>query len=173
MNVGPLPHFGQQVPTARRMADTTSILTCFRVSSRMRLGRLRAWARTATTSRSHRVQKIIPLLYLPYADENVNDRLMPISHAVDQGDIAFAINSERTLSLLYDKNSMHDPSIYLRQTPAPDGLCNIVTVNYILAGLQRINPNGSQKTVHGPSSRTICAMIGRRTTRVESLRSCS
>ena len=148
MNVGPLPNTsggpaGSDGTADGRYnfnSDLLSGVEPYAFGSSARMGSDRNYQQIP-----HRVQKIIPLLYLPYADDNVNDCLMPISHAVDQGDIAFAINSERTLSLLYDKNSMHDPSIYLRQTPAWTAFCNIVTVNYILAGLQRINPNGSQK----------------------------
>jgi len=148
MNVGPLPNtsggpVGSDGTADGRYnfnSDLLSGIEPYAFGSSARMGSDRNYQQIP-----HRVQKIIPLLYLPYADDNVNDCLMPISHAVDQGDIAFVINSERTLSLLYDKNAMHDPSIYLRQTPAWSAFCNIVTVNYILAGLQRIPADGSKK----------------------------
>jgi len=87
----------------------------------------------------HRIQKIIPKLYLPYADLANNRSTLELSHAVDQGDIAFVLQSNRVQSLVYNNSAMMDAAISNQQLPAHSAFVNISTVNYILAGLQRLS----------------------------------
>lgn len=86
----------------------------------------------------HRMQKIIPKLYLPYADFKHNNELLGLSHAVDQGDVAFVLQSDRVQTLLFDSVQIRDASVYKMQIPNRSAFVNISTVNYLLAGLQRI-----------------------------------
>jgi len=94
----------------------------------------------------HRIQKIVPALFLPYADAAHNDSMMKVSHGVDQGDIAFAINSEKVQSMLFDSVCMRDVRIHKMQIPNSTAFANLATVNYILAGLQRLDRTDKRKT---------------------------
>jgi hypothetical protein len=82
----------------------------------------------------HRVQHIIPQVYLPGGNKDSNTQVA-ISHAVDMGDIAFSIVSERLERLLMRGALVGGPRA---PTPARNVFVNLPTVNYILAGLQRI-----------------------------------
>jgi hypothetical protein len=86
----------------------------------------------------HRIQKIVPKIYLPYADVSNMESNLALSHAVDQGDIAFILQSTRVQSLIYDNMAMRDASIANLQIPSHTVFINISTVNYLLAGLQRL-----------------------------------
>ena len=83
----------------------------------------------------HRSQQIIPLLYLPKADDPLNE-CVPISHAVDYGDIAFVLNSNRCENFISPGYLRRGPQ--QGKAPGRNAFCNLVTVNYILAGLQRV-----------------------------------
>lgn len=85
----------------------------------------------------HRVARIVHTLYLPSANAGSSD-LLKMSHAVDQGDLVFIIDSERPQALIHDSFAMRDASVYKMFTPNVSTLCNLTTVNYILAGLQRL-----------------------------------
>ena len=87
----------------------------------------------------HRMQKIIPKLYLPYADFEHSESLLSLSHAVDQGDVAFILNSDRVQTLLFDSVQIRDASVYKMQIPNRAAFINISTVNYLLARLQRVS----------------------------------
>jgi len=93
----------------------------------------------------HRIQKIIPPVFLPYAEKLHNDSMMKVSHGVDQGDIAFAINSERVQSMLFDRVCMRDAKIFQMKIPNSTAFVNLATVNYILAGLQRLTAGDTHK----------------------------
>ena len=82
----------------------------------------------------HRLQKIIPLLNVPDGKKGL--RKLPISHAVDQGDIAFALALEpkRMPGVFYEKGSKGTFQTQNLSMLTP--FCNFVTVNYLLAGLQ-------------------------------------
>jgi len=84
----------------------------------------------------HRSQQIIPPLYLPHADALEPSRIK-VSHAVDQGDVAFILNSNRIQNLVVASDTP-GPKVH---APGRNAFCNIATVNYILAGLQRLNGN--------------------------------
>lgn len=85
----------------------------------------------------NRMQQIIPLLHLPHADDSTGEQIF-VSHAVDQGDICFLIGTNRVQGILFNKSQLMDDSIVNAEMPARNAFCNISTVNYILAGLQRI-----------------------------------
>lgn len=90
----------------------------------------------------HRIQKIVPPLYLPDLDGKSGKKMM--SHAVDQGDVAFIINLEqdKVQHILAADPQMHASDAGLQSlTP----FCNIVTVNYMLAGLWRYGNNKKSK----------------------------
>ena len=83
----------------------------------------------------HRMQHIIPKLYLPKAQYlGVNERV-EVSHSVDQGDIAFVIASERVQHLVLPSTQYNGPRM---QMPSRNAFVNLPTVNYLLAGLQRL-----------------------------------
>lgn len=86
----------------------------------------------------HRIQQIVHLLHLPHADLHQSD-LVRVSHAVDQGDIAFLIQSRRIQNLIFTPEHNLDGKMSSLQIPGRNALCNICTVNYILAGLQRLD----------------------------------
>jgi hypothetical protein len=75
----------------------------------------------------HRVQYAVPKLFLPSMDGTGD---LELSHAVDNGDLAFVVRKgQRLLGRFWNPN---DPM--RKATPV---LCNVVTVNYLLAGLQK------------------------------------
>ena len=82
----------------------------------------------------HRVQQIINVLYLPTAD---NSDLVSMSHAVDQGDVAFTLTSHRPQGILFDRTQQLDGAIANSTMPNRTAFCNLATVNYLLAGLQK------------------------------------
>ena len=94
----------------------------------------------------HRIQKIVPKLFLPYADMGNSQSCLALSHAVDQGDVAFILQTSRVQSLIFDSSAMRDASIANLQIPGHTAFINISTVNYLLAGLQRLAP-GSPATM--------------------------
>ena len=87
----------------------------------------------------HRMQHIIPVLYLPHADPAL-DELVSVSHAVDMGDVAFLIGTSRIQRILFDSRLQNDAAVINARLPARNAFCNLSTVNYLLAGLQRISP---------------------------------
>ena len=86
----------------------------------------------------HRVQKIIPQLYLPHADTHI-DQLLPVSHAVDQGDVAFILQCEKVQTVLFDNTALQDAHVHQLQIPNSTAFVNLATTNYLLAGLQRVD----------------------------------
>lgn len=96
----------------------------------------------------HRMQHIVHMLYLPYADKRQHE-LVPMSHSVDQGDIAFVVNTNRIQGLLYNELIQRDAGIAQAQMPSRNAFVNLCTANYLLAGLQRLEPSDSVAP-HGP-----------------------
>lgn len=90
----------------------------------------------------HRIQKILPVIYLPEPDGLSTFRL---SHSVDDGDVAF--------SMRLDKQSLFCTNLKQaskRQSlgTAIDPFINLPTLNYILAGIQlhlSINDQGEMR----------------------------
>ena len=85
----------------------------------------------------HRIQEIIPLLYLPHADSKIQD-LVPLSHSVDMGDVAFILGTHRVQGVIFDRNLQLDSNISKSSLPSRNAFVNLPTVNYLLAGLQRL-----------------------------------
>jgi len=78
----------------------------------------------------HKIAKIVPQLNLPNAN---SEGSFPLSHAVDVGDIGFVLRIDRRGSVVTNLAAFER----LKLTRMIDPMVNIVTVNYILAGLQR------------------------------------
>ena len=91
----------------------------------------------------HRIQKIVPKLFLPFADESNSQSCLALSHAVDQGDVAFILQTSRVQNLIHDSITMRDASIANLQIPGHTAFINICTANYLLAGLQRLTAASS------------------------------
>ena len=85
----------------------------------------------------HRIQKIIPPLYLPQRDGKAGQPKLAMTHAVDQGDVAFAVNlgadNQHLLLSPEDTFITKNDNVLASFTP----FCNLATVNYLLAGLWR------------------------------------
>ena len=86
----------------------------------------------------HRMQHIVHQLYLPYADKKQNE-LFAVSHAVDQGDIAFVVQTNRIQGLLFNQHMQRDIAVSRTQMPKRNAFVNLPTLNFILAGLQRVD----------------------------------
>ena len=86
----------------------------------------------------HRMQHIIHQLFLPYADKKQNE-LFAVSHAVDQGDIAFVVQTNRIQGLLFNQHMQRDIAVSRTQMPKRNAFVNLPTLNFILAGLQRVD----------------------------------
>ena len=78
----------------------------------------------------HKIQKIVPQLTLP----GMNETNFKLSHAVDDGDIAFALRTPQNAR----RDQVTDYSWFTKQHlgRAVDAIVNLPTLNYILAGLQ-------------------------------------
>ena len=117
----------------------------------------------------HRIQKIVPKIFLPYADVSNVESSLAISHAVDQGDIAFILQSSRVQSLIYDNMAMRDASIANLQIPSHTVFINISTVNYLLAGLQRLTAETPQSAPWAMLARDLGYQYKRKHRRVDLL----
>jgi hypothetical protein len=85
---------------------------------------------TSYLNLAHRIQKIIPQLSLPNAS---SEGTFQLSHAVDVGDIGFVLRVDRRGSVVPNIASFDR----LQLSRMVDPIVNMVTVNFILAGLQR------------------------------------
>ena len=74
----------------------------------------------------------MPVLSLPTAQWPCQD-ITKLYHSIDDGDVAFTININRQSSKYADGPQIFDKVGALR---AIDPFCNLVTVNYLLAGIQ-------------------------------------
>jgi hypothetical protein len=85
----------------------------------------------------HKIQKIVPQIELP----GMNESKFKLSHAVDDGDIAFALRTPHNARA----GQITDFNWFKKQHlgRAVDAIVNLPTVNYILAGLQ-YPPNGNE-----------------------------
>ena len=79
---------------------------------------------------AHRIQKIVPQVSLPNAS---SEGTFQLSHAVDIGDIGFVLRVDRRGSVVPHLHSFDR----MQMSRMVDPIVNLVTVNYILAGLQR------------------------------------
>ena len=79
----------------------------------------------------HKIQKIVPFLYLPETDGTGSVRL---NHPIDDGDVVFAMRLDRNSEVCTGLNNkgLHRSGL----GTAIDPMINLCTLNYILAGLQ-------------------------------------
>lgn len=79
----------------------------------------------------HRIQKIVPYLYLPSPDGTENFRL---DHPIDDGDIAFVMRLNRNSEICSGLSNKTIERAGLGM--AIDPMINLCTLNYLLAGVQ-------------------------------------
>jgi hypothetical protein len=117
----------------------------------------------------HRIQKIVPKLFLPFADESNSQSCLALSHAVDQGDVAFILQTSRVQNLIHDSITMRDASIANLQIPGHTAFINICTANYLLAGLQRLTAASSNNASWAVLARDLGYRYARGHTRADVL----
>jgi hypothetical protein len=88
----------------------------------------------------HRIQKIIPLLYLP---EPKGNDIFPLSHAVDDSDLAFVMRLNRNSIFCTGTRTGTRRNTKIGTTVDP--MINLATLNYLLAGLQLGRPDDRQE----------------------------
>ena len=137
MNSGPLPPSGGLPAPLHDVADAR-----INYGSTL-LGDVSAYAygepgylssQTGYVNHPHSIQKIIPQLQLPTAHVN-SPQSLSLSHAVDDGDIAFCMRLDRrsaVCSLLATESSRRH-----KLGSAVDPFINLCTLNYLLAGFQK------------------------------------
>ena len=140
MNKGPLPNTAGGPAGSDGTADgrynfNTALLsgiTPYAYGEAARMGSDRNYQQIP-----HRIQKIIPPLYLPQRDGKAGQPKLAMTHAVDQGDVAFAVNlgadNQHLLLSPEDTFITKNDNVLASFTP----FCNLATVNYLLAGLWR------------------------------------
>ena len=134
MNKGPLPGMGGLPAPLHDTADArinynSSLLGDLEPYAYGEPGYLSS--QNAYLNIPHRIQKIVPELFLPSQDGTTNFRL---SHPVDDGDIAFAIRLDRNSEIC---TGLQNKSVQRAGLgTAIDPLINLCTLNYLLAGIQ-------------------------------------
>ena len=83
----------------------------------------------------HKIQKIVPFLYLPNPDGTDSFRL---NHPIDDGDIAFTLRLDRNSEVCSGLSNRAVQRSGLGT--AIDPMINLCTLNYILAGMQICTP---------------------------------
>ena len=81
----------------------------------------------------HKIQKIVPKVFLPEAKVGAKD-FFDLSHPVDDGDLAFVLRLDR--SSLFCTGLKNGDMRRAGLGTAVDPLINLCTLNYILSGLQ-------------------------------------
>ena len=144
MNQGPLPGAGG-LPTP--LHDTPDARINYGSSL---LGNLTPYAygepgylssQNAYLNIPHKIQKIVPVVYLPEAKSPATD-IVDLSHPVDDGDIAFVVRLNRNSMFCtgLKNSSMRRAGL----GTAIDPFINLCTLNYILSGMQLgVNGNDS------------------------------
>ena len=84
----------------------------------------------------HRIQKIIPELYLP---EPSGQDVFKLSHAVDDSDLAFVMRLNR--NSIFCTGSRTSTRRNTKMGTTVDPIINLATLNYLLAGLQIGRPD--------------------------------
>lgn len=149
MNQGPLPGSGGLPQPLHDTADGR-----INYNSSL-LGELTPYAygepgylssQTAYLNIPHKIQKIIPVIFLPEAKEGASE-FFDLSHPIDDGDLAFAMRLDRnSLFCTGLKNGdMHRAGL----GTAVDPLVNLATANYILSGVQLGIPLTDDKLAGG------------------------
>lgn len=98
-------------------------------------------SQTAYLPVPHMVQKVVPPFRIPSAQPHQGDGTTMLYHAVDDGDLAFTIVLDRMHNngtTRYDTVDMQTFDIHRSGMARAnmDILCNLCTVNYLLAGCQ-------------------------------------
>lgn len=129
MNEGPLPGSAPPYfPSAR--INASSELLGDQIKAYSFGGAEHPSDQTSYLNIAHRIQKIVPQISLPNAS---SEGTFQLSHAVAVGDVGFVLRIDRRGSVV--------PNIHtfdrLQMRGMVDPIVNLVTVNYILAGLQR------------------------------------
>ena len=129
MNSGPLPTAGPPYFPSARINYAADLLgdhiDAYSYGSADHLS-----DQTSYLNIAHRIQKIIPQISLPNAS---SEGTFQLSHAVDVGDIGFVLRIDRRGMVVPNINAFDR----LQLSRMVDPIVNLVTVNYILAGLQR------------------------------------
>ena len=81
----------------------------------------------------HKIQKIVPVVFLPEAKEGAKE-FFDLSHPVDDGDLAFVLRLDR--NSLFCTGLRNADMRRAGLGTAVDPLINLCTLNYILSGLQ-------------------------------------
>lgn len=89
----------------------------------------------------HKIQKIVPVVYLPEAKPGAKD-FFDLSHPIDDGDLAFVLRLDR--NSLFCTGLKNGDMRRAGLGTAVDPLINLCTLNYILSGLQ-LGINGSSE----------------------------
>ena len=136
MNQGPLPGAG---PLPRPLHDTADARINYNSSL---LGDLNPYAyggpgylssQNAYLNIPHKIQKIVPVVYLPEARPGATD-FFDVSHPIDDGDLAFVMRLDR--NSLFCTGLKNGDMRRAGLGTAVDPLINLCTLNYILSGVQ-------------------------------------
>jgi hypothetical protein len=136
MNQGPLPGSGG---LPRPLHDTADGRINYNSSL---LGNLTPYAygepgylssQTAYLNIPHKIQKIVPVVFLPEARRGATE-FFDLTHPVDDGDLAFALRLDR--NSLFCTGLKNGDMRRAGLGTAIDPLINLPTVNYILSGVQ-------------------------------------
>ena len=127
MNVGPLPSTtggpaGSNGDPDGRINFNSNLLsgiTPYAYADGARVGSDRNYQQIP-----HRMQYIVERLHLPHADPRIHD-LVPMSHSVDMGDVAFLIGTRRVQGVLFDRTAQFDGAIAHSKLPARNAFCNL------------------------------------------------
>lgn len=90
-------------------------------------------SQTAYLNIPHKIQKIVPVIWLPEARPNAKD-VFDLPHPVDDGDIAFVLRLNR--DSMFCTGTKNGDMRRMGLGTAVDPLINLPTLNYILSGLQ-------------------------------------
>jgi hypothetical protein len=99
----------------------------------------------------NRIQKVVPLLWLP--DPSHEQPRFMLSHAVDDGDVAFALRDVH-MKCVEDAKTLERSYTHRNYHP----FVNLATVNYLLAGLQIELQDGAHDALP-PSWRALAASV--------------
>ena len=134
MNKGPLPGMGGLPTPLHDTADgrinyNSTLLGDIEPYAYGEPGYLSS--QTSYLNIQHKVQKLVPYLFLPQTDGTENFRL---DHPIDDGDIAFTLRLDRNSEICsgLSNKSMMRAGLGM----AIDPMINLCTVNYLLAGVQ-------------------------------------
>ena len=141
MNQGPLPGMGGLPAPLHDTADgrinyNSSLLGDVQPYAYGEPGYLSS--QNAYLNIPHRIQKIVPYLFLPSPDATDNFKLY---HPIDDGDIAFTLRLDRNSEIC---TGLRNRAV-LRSGlgTAIDPMINLCTLNYLLAGLQLCTQAGA------------------------------